>query len=593
MWAFVLTFVWPLVPAFVPLGGTETTKRKKSKIFFRYAVVLLYLALCANILLTFFRDSGASVWSKLVGSTEYALKYSAMMALLTAIATGFLWIVEGGKQGKFGCLRDILARIADGRFRLILEKYVGPVFFWALAALVVGLNVGMMFDNVLWGDEAFSANTSKASMYGIMQILYYWDNHPPLYYYWLKLFCDVFGHTVPVMHAASLTVFVLGIVFALTLFRKRFGMLPAAIFVMISGLGTECLTYNLEVRMYAIAFLCVGMTFYNSYRVLSAGRWSAWVGMVLWALVGAYSHYYALVAVGIMLFFTGIAVWWKERGKAWRKGVLAIAMFLVGYAPWMYFLALGLRNVSGNWWMSEILGLDEALEIVFCGHRMHHLIFALVIAMIVTLLSVDRKSDETLAILVGTLTIAGTLIFAYGISFLMSPMIARRYMYPLSAVTILMLVIGSSRLLTILREREAGGAWRGIEFLGRIALVLVLAILFWRGMVNYQSTRATYLEQKTKTDETLSLIGTPDAETELVTNGVKHLGWTVLSFYYPDNTIVNGNYNESTANCFWYFNPSELSQEEIDGICARGWSVEEYGEQQISQYPFYLYFIEK
>ena len=29
--------------------------------------------------------------------------------------------------------------------------------------------------------------------------------------------------------------------------------------------------------------------------------------MVLWALGAAYSHYYALVAVGIMMFFTGVA----------------------------------------------------------------------------------------------------------------------------------------------------------------------------------------------------------------------------------------------------------------------------------------------
>lgn len=71
---------------------------------------------------------------------------------------------------------------------------------------------------------------------------------------------------------------------------------------MISGLGQACLEYNLEVRMYALAFLCVMGCFYCSYRVIADGTRKTWTGMVLWALGAAYSHYYALVAVGIMMF---------------------------------------------------------------------------------------------------------------------------------------------------------------------------------------------------------------------------------------------------------------------------------------------------
>ena len=120
---------------------------------------------------------------------------------------------------------------------------------------------------------------------------------------------------------ASLVPFVIGIVLALTVVRKHFGMLAATFFVMISGLGQACLEYNLEVRMYALAFLCVMGCFYCSYRVIADGSRKTWAGMVLWALAAAYSHYYALVAVGIMMFFTGVAVWIKYRGKTWIKGV--------------------------------------------------------------------------------------------------------------------------------------------------------------------------------------------------------------------------------------------------------------------------------
>ena len=37
-----------------------------------------------------------------------------------------------------------------------------------------------------------------------------------------------------------------------------------------------------------------------------------------------------------MMFFTGVAVWIKYRGKTWIKGVLAIVAFFIGYAPVSY-----------------------------------------------------------------------------------------------------------------------------------------------------------------------------------------------------------------------------------------------------------------
>lgn len=221
------------------------------------------------------------------------------MMLVYAIAELF---VEEAKAGKHEKIRSVLSKITDSKAWSVFRKYIGPVAVLALTVLVVCLNFSMMSDRVLWGDEAFSANTAHKDVDGILQVLYYWDNHPPLYYYWLKLFGTLFGYKVPVFHLASLVPFVIGIVLALTVVRKHFGLLPATFFVMISGLGQACLEYNLEVRMYALAFLCVMGCFYCSYRVIADGSRKTWAGMVLWALAAAYSHYYALVAVGIMMF---------------------------------------------------------------------------------------------------------------------------------------------------------------------------------------------------------------------------------------------------------------------------------------------------
>ena len=583
----------------------------KGEYVLRYLSCLLCMLVIPWILLSVSGNDGNTILRKLLESREYAVKVLCLeisMMLVYAIAELF---VEEAKAGKHEKIRSVLSKLADSRAWGVFRKYIGPAAVLALAVLVVCLNFSMMFDRVLWGDEAFSANTASKSIGGILQVMYYWENHPPLYYYWLKLFGTLFGFSVPVFHLASLVPFVIGLVLALTVVRKHFGMLPATFFVMISGLGQACLEYNLEVRMYALAFLGVMGCFYCSYRVIADGSRKTWTGMVLWALEAAYCHYYALVAVGIMMFFTGVAVWIKYRGNTWKKGVLAIVAFFIGYAPWLYFLYAGIRTVSNSWWMTEILGLDKSLEIVMGGRRMNGIVFPLVVLFLLVILVVDSSvfsvekghvrlqkpsvkkwTDKTYAMAVGACTILGTIAFAYLLSIVMAPMLAQRYLYPLSAVAMIMLAIGSSRVLELVAELEKS-SWKGLECLTRIVLVILLAMMFVMGIRNYRECYGSFEQQKVATDETLDLIGTPDEDVQMVTNGVKHLGWTVLYYYYPDNEIVNGDYNQADSDRFWYFTPNELSADAAAGLQQDGYQITDYGLKQLSQYPFYLYYIAK
>lgn len=619
MFTIIITLLLPLVPIVVwrqyvlkDHGKSgQTTAPGKGEYTFRYLTCLICVLVISWIMLSLAGNDDNTILRKLIESREYAVKVlcaEICIMLLYAIAELF---VEEAKARKHEKTRSVLYSFNDSKVWSVLRKYIGPVVVAVLAILVVCLNFSMMSDRVLWGDEAFSANTAAKSMSGILQVLYYWDNHPPLYYYWLKLFGTLFGYTVPVFHLASLVPFVIGIVLALTFVRKHFGMLPAAFFVMVSGLGQACLEYNLEVRMYALAFLCVMGCFYCSCRIIADGSRKTWVGMVLWALGAAYSHYYALVAVGIMMFFTGVAVWIKYRGKTWIKGVLAIIAFFIGYAPWLYFFYAGLKNVSRGWWMTEILGLDRSLEIVMGGRRMNGIVFPLLILFLVITLvadssvfsvekdgihlqkpSVKKWSDKTYAMAVGACTILGTLVFAYLLSVVMAPMLAQRYLYPLSAVAIVMLVIGSSRVLELLALLEKQ-SWKGLELLGRVILVVFLGIMFGMGIQNYGECYDSYEQQKTETDKTLDLIGTPTQDTKMVTNGVKHLGWTVLYYYYPDNEIVNGDYRQAEADSFWYFTPDAMGGDSIAELEQNGYQVTDYGQMQLSQYPFFLYYMEK
>ena len=604
-----------LLPVLMILGAKSWGKKKhmgKGEIILRYVVYLTLLLFASSVIMGFLSDDSTSFFEKITRSAEFAIKYAGLQIILAAGIAVAEWLcVRKGICKKFAENRYLNQKSDNG-----LWKFSGSILVYILAAAVIVLNVALMFDNVLWGDEAFSAITAPKSMYGILQVLYFWDNHPPLYYYWLKLFGELFGQTVPVYHLASLVPFIGGILLALTLFRKHFGNIPAAFFIIISGLGSCCLEYNLEVRMYALAFCGVLAAFYSSYRVISTGKKSAWISMVFWALVAAYSHYYALAAAGILLFCTGAAVWLKYRGKTWLKGAGAIAVFILAYTPWLFFLFTALKNVSNSWWMTDILGLDRSLLIVMGGKDMNHIIFPLILLLIVILLltesslfrfekkdgqleiqihkpSVKGWSDETYSVVVGAFTIFGTLLFAYLLCLVMGPMLAERYLYPLSAVAFSVLVVGSSRVLALVKqlgEKRQQLCW---EKLAKAAFVVVLGVLVLIGAGNYRSYSALTWEQSEKTDATLAVIGEPSGDVKLVTNGVKHLGWTVLSFYFPENEVVNGSYIQVDCDEYWFFNTVAVGEDVFYDWEQRGYQVTDYGEMQLSQYPFFLYHLEK
>ena len=478
---------------------------------------------------------------------------------------------------------------------MIKSKTIQKYLLYVLAVVVVVLNVSLMFDNVVWGDEAFSANTAKNSLFGIMQILYYLDCHPPLHYIWIKLFGDVFGHTVPVYHLAALVPFIVEIILAVTVVRKRFGNMPVAFFVVISGLGASCIEYNLEIRMYSLAFLGVFGAFYCSYRVIQTGEKSAWIGMVLWALEAAYSHYYALVTVGILLFFTGVTVWIKHRGSSWQKGFVAILAFLAGYAPWMIFLFTAMKTISQTWWMTEVLSLKKTISMIFGYSKYNYIILFLVVTLGVIIFVTDAKkrTDEFYTIAVGVATIVGTVAFAYLLSYTMKPMLAQRYMYPLSAVTFLILVIELSRVFSIAKEYGASENKKKLPTIAKTIAMAFLALLFVIGLGNYKRYRDLTIDQSIKTSATLSLIGEPEEDVVLVTNGVKHLGWSVLPCYFPKTEYFNGNYMCTDKSKFWYFNPTPMSEAELLQLEELGYDVTSYGQMQISQYPFALYYVER
>ncbi len=613
MQPFILTIFLPAIPLLIWKSYHRNHKITKEESVLRYVLYMLTLLFITLVALAVFANDGTSFMLKMKTHNDFALKYVCMQILIVLGIAAAEWL----HKGKIVTLRVNGDHFSQIKTLAFLRKYIYPYIFYVLALFVVILNVSMINDNAVWGDEAFTAITVKNNVYGIMQVLFYWDSHPPLYYLWLKVFGDLFGHTITVYHAASLVPFLGGILFAVTLLPKHFGKLPAGFFVIVSGLGVACIQYNLEIRMYSMTFSGLAFASYCAYRVICADYKKAWIGMVMWGLVAAYSHYYGLVAAGILVFCTGVAVWLKKREKSWIKGMCAVAAFLAGYIPWFIFMYLSMGTYgSADLWITEILGLDKCLDMIYGGNGMSKLILPLFLFIIPVIVisesgffrlekkagqtvvqteypSVKGWSDETYFLLIGTGTIAGTLLFGYLISVLFSPLMVERYLYPLCAVALVTLTVGCSSILKFLEKLGSYYCLFRLQGAGKFILVLILAALFVIGIENYKNYHAIYEHEKIKTDQTLQTIGVPHKDAKMVTVGVRHLGWTVLEQYFPGHEIVNGDYNSVNCDEFWYFVDSPINKDGLNDLKSKGYEVTHYGQMQLSQYPFELYHIKQ
>lgn len=610
MQAILFGLAMPVIPLLIWKGRNKEKKLTGMEAALRYAVYVLLVTLLSSGVMVILCDEGISFWEKVDKSVFFLLKYAAAEALAAFFVAGAEWLYTSKRV----MLRVDWQEYRDVWLIRFVRTRIFPIGIYLLAIGVIVLNVRLMFDNVVWGDEAFSMNTAEKSVDGILQVMYFWDNHPPLHYYWLKLFGELFGYTVPVGHLASLVPFIGGILLAVTAVRKRFGNIPAAFFVVLSGLASSSVEYNLEVRMYSLAFFGLAAAFYCAYRVLCGGR-PAWVFMVLWALVAAYSHYYALAAAGILLFITGVAVWVRYRGKTWIKSLAALLAFIIGYIPWMSYLFTATGNVSNNWWMTDLLGLNDSVRMIM-GANMSGILLPLFAVLLLLMLltescifkikrqeektvieihtpSVKGWSDHTYGAAVGALTILGTLLFAYLLCAVMGPVLAQRYLYPLSAIAFITVVIESSYLLIWLKKLGEKLKTARLSAAGKCALAAALAVLLIVGLQGYRSYSGGVASEEARTADLLTTIGEPQEDVKMVSNGVQHLGWTVLYHYYPNNEIVNGSYSSTDADKFWYFSPGYLSDEDMQALVNSGYSVSGYGEKQLAKYPFVLYYMER
>lgn len=149
------------------------------------------------------------------------------------------------------------------------------ILFLILGILSFFVCLFQAFGQDIWFDEVFSVNFIQHS-YKEIAALTGKDVHPPLYYWYLKLFHDIGKVLVPAASSivlcklASMLPFVGIFVYTLTAIRKNFGLHVAGLFWFLIMTMPQISNYTVEIRMYSLALFFITAAFVHSYELVCA-----------------------------------------------------------------------------------------------------------------------------------------------------------------------------------------------------------------------------------------------------------------------------------------------------------------------------------
>jgi len=236
-----------------------------------------------------------------------------------------------------------MERIIDFCKKNFLVIYGSLIF---VICFLVYLNNNYTF---FWFDEGFSLNLIKHS-YSDIWFFTGEDVHPPFYYFLLKAHTSVFGDSVLSARFFSAIPVLLTIVAACTLVRKEWGN-KAAIYLLLLLILTPMTKYmTSEIRMYSWAMFLVLMSFIYAYLSFTKDRKYYYLLFLLFSVMAAYTHYYALISIFFIYVVFFILSLLYKRNKVLPSILISIA-FVLGYAPWLMTLLSQVKTVSEDYWI--------------------------------------------------------------------------------------------------------------------------------------------------------------------------------------------------------------------------------------------------
>ena len=253
------------------------------------------------------------------------------------------------------------------------------ILFLILGILSFFVCLLQAFGQDIWFDEVFSVNFIQHS-YREIAAFTGKDVHPPLYYWYLKLFHDIGKVLVPAASSivlcklASMLPFVGIFVYTLTAIRKNFGLHIAGLFWFLIMTMPQISNYTVEIRMYSLALFFITAAFVHSYELvcafpaqeISEAERTAEPGTAAGTeetaepeAAGSEVTSGAVLTSGSVTGENGLIKWWKKNKHwllFWGYGILTaytqyyacVAVIAIYIAVFIFYAVMAHKNKTGK-----------------------------------------------------------------------------------------------------------------------------------------------------------------------------------------------------------------------------------------------------
>lgn len=314
---------------------------------------------------------------------------------------------------------------------------------------IIFICLGAIHTN-LWFDESYSVGMANHNFDEIWTIGSH-DVHPVLYYWILRITAILTGGGILTYRLVSIVPLAILGILGFTHIKKDFGEKVGLIFSFLVFFLPVNVIYATEIRMYTWAMLFVSVMAIYAYRIIKDGNIKNWTIFAIFSLASAYTHYYGLMAAGIInvalfIYFIVKAIKAKENKKEYIhslikffiQAVIQIAL----YVPWLFAFFAQFNSVSNGFWIQQV-SFETILEIfvfqftgnMFGAENIEPLLaVSFIIILLIYLVTLERKyKKENSKYNIKPAVIAigiymAVLIAAIIISIVKAPILYSRYM---------------------------------------------------------------------------------------------------------------------------------------------------------------------
>lgn len=323
------------------------------------------------------------------------------------------------------------------------------ILFGIITAIGVLMYISLMKGRYIWADEAYTLSLVKHSYAELCKITAA-DVHPPLYYILLKFCIQPFNYSLIAAKLFSIIPFILILVTGGIKLKKMFDEKVSLIFMTLFLFFPFLLAYAVEIRMYSLAAFFVfinGLYAYQYYEENTKKSYWIWV---IFGVCTSYTHYFAMVSVGIIycVLFAAICLKKKRILKQW---LVAVLITVVLYLPWLNsFIGQLVYKVNNDYWIAEITRWtikEYAIDMFSAAGLKNFEIFALCSYIIVFAFVIFSGNKKAIALSVCALSVpAGTIIVGVAVSILVRPVFVIRYVIPAAPFLVVFMAVGLSHV---------------------------------------------------------------------------------------------------------------------------------------------------